>query len=71
MQDLGKVLLLIGGIIALFGVLLTLSGKIPFIGKLPGDIFIKKDNVTFYLPVVTSIVLSLILTVLLNLFNRR
>jgi hypothetical protein len=65
MQFLGKSLVLFGGILVLVGVVLMFSDRIPFLGKLPGDIHIKKDNVEFYFPIMTSIVLSLLLSAIL------
>jgi multisubunit Na+/H+ antiporter MnhG subunit len=59
---MGLVLLIIGGI-------LMLGGKIG-LGKLPGDIFIKRGNFTFFFPIVSSIIISLILTILFNLFRK-
>jgi hypothetical protein len=70
MPGLGKSLIVIGLLIAAIGLLLTLAGKIPWLGRLPGDIFIKKDNFTFYFPLATSILISLILSLLLWLFRR-
>ena len=55
----------------ILGGILLLAGKIPGIGRLPGDIFVQKGNFTFYFPLVTSILLSLLLSVILNLFFRR
>ncbi|MCS7228545.1 MAG: DUF2905 domain-containing protein [Candidatus Kryptonium sp.] len=69
LQSLGKVLLLIGALIFIFGAILLIAdkigGKIPFIGKLPGDILIQKRNFTFYFPITTSILLSIILTLII------
>jgi hypothetical protein len=65
MQLLGKSLVLFGVILALVGMVLMFSDKIPFLGKLPGDIHIKRENVEFYFPVMTSIVLSVLLTLIL------
>lgn len=70
MPGLGKSLIVIGLVIAAIGLLLTLAGKIPWLGRLPGDIFIKKDNFTFYFPLATSILISIILSLLLWLFRR-
>jgi len=58
-------------VIALVGGLLLLLGKIPFLGRLPGDIVIRRDNWSFYFPLTTSIVISILLTLLLALFGRR
>jgi len=65
MQFLGKSLVLFGVILALVGLVLMFSDKIPFLGKLPGDIHIKRENFEFYFPITTSIVLSLVLSAIL------
>lgn len=69
-QQLGKTLIIIGGLVLLVGLLLYFFDRIPFLGKLPGDILVKKKNFTFYFPLATSILLSLLLTLLLYLINR-
>jgi len=69
MQPLGKILMLFGFIIAGVGVLMMFFDKIPFIGKLPGDISIKRDNFQLFIPITTSIVLSLILSAILWLIS--
>lgn len=58
-----------GIVLIVIGVLFTLGSRLG-IGRLPGDIFIKKGNMTFYFPVVTSIVISIVLTLILNLLRR-
>ncbi len=70
-EDFGKSLILMGLFIAFIGLLLSLGGKIPYLGRLPGDIIIRKGNFTFYFPVVTCLVLSVLLTLLFSLFFRR
>jgi len=70
-SSLGKVLILMGLVLVVIGGLVYLFGKIPYLGKLPGDIYIKKDNFTFYFPVVTMIIISLILTIIMNIFFRK
>lgn len=70
MNDMGKFIIIVGMVIVGIGILLTFSGKIPFLGKLPGDIFIKRDGFTFYFPLTTSIVISIILSLLFRLFNK-
>jgi hypothetical protein len=67
---LGKSLIVIGLVIALIGVILTVAGKIPWIGRLPGDIYLKRDNFTFYFPLATSILVSVILSLILWLFRK-
>ncbi len=67
---LGKMLILMGVFIILIGVLLLIGEKIPWIGRLPGDIIIRKKNFTFYFPIVTSIIISILLTLLFTLFRK-
>jgi uncharacterized protein HemY len=73
-ESLGKMLLVLGLIVAVFGLVLILGGRVPFIGNLPGDITIERDNYRIYIPIATSILLSIVVTVVLNLvfglFNR-
>jgi membrane protein implicated in regulation of membrane protease activity len=71
MQDLGKSLVVIGLLIAVIGVVLVLTGRVPWLGRLPGDIHIQRGNWSFYFPVVTSLVVSVLLTLLFWLFGRR
>lgn len=70
MSQLGRGLLVLGLLLAFVGLLLVLGGKLG-LGRLPGDIAIERRNFTFHFPVATSIVLSVLLTVLLNLWLRR
>lgn len=65
MQTLGKGMIVLGTIVVLLGLVLTFSDKIPFVGKLPGDISIKRENFQFYFPITTSIIISLILSLIL------
>jgi hypothetical protein len=67
---LGKMLILIGVFIILIGLLLILGEKIPWVGRLPGDIIIRKKNFTFYFPIVTSIIISIVLTLLFALLRK-
>jgi membrane protein implicated in regulation of membrane protease activity len=71
MNDLGKSLEVIGLLIAVVGVVLMLAGRVPWLGRLPGDIYVQRGNWSFYFPIVTSLVLSVLLTVLFWLFGRR
>ena len=70
MSSLGKSLIVIGIVIALIGVLLSLAGRIPWLGRLPGDIYVKRENFTFYFPLATSIIISLLLSFILWLFRK-
>lgn len=69
-QSIGKVLIYAGVFFLLIGLILLFWDKIPFAGKLPGDIIIKGKNFTFYFPIVTSIIISLILSLILYLFRK-
>jgi hypothetical protein len=69
-SDIGRMLLLVGGLLAVVGLVLLLAGKVPFLGRLPGDIVYHKGGTTIYLPLVTCLLLSLILSLLWNLFRR-
>jgi len=70
MNNPGKLLILVGLILALAGLLLTFAGKIPLIGKLPGDLRIEREGFSFYLPLGTCLLLSLLLSLLFWLFRR-
>lgn len=71
MDSLARVLIVFGVVLALLGGLLLLAGKIPFLGRLPGDIIIHRENWSFYFPLTTSILLSILMTLLFSLFGRR
>ena len=66
----GKLLIVFGALLVIIGVILLLADRIPFLGKLPGDISFSKGNTTVYIPIVTCIVISIILTIIFNLFGR-
>jgi hypothetical protein len=70
MEGLGKLLLLVGTVLAAFGAVLLIAGKLG-LPRLPGDILIRRDNFTFYMPLGLMLLLSLVLTVALNLIARR
>ena len=69
-QPLGKILIIVGIIIVIAGVILLFAGKIPFIGKLPGDFVIRKKNFTIYIPIATSILISIILSLIFYFFRK-
>ncbi|MFO8192754.1 MAG: DUF2905 family protein [Bacillota bacterium] len=69
MEHLARILLIGGGVIASLGLLLLLLSRLG-LGRLPGDIFIQRENLTFYFPLATMILLSIVLTLLLNLLRR-
>ncbi len=68
--DIGKFIILAGLILMGLGLLLLFSEKLPYIGRLPGDIIIRKKNFTFYFPLMTGLVLSLILSLILYIIGR-
>ena len=71
MSDLGRMLVVLGGLIVLAGLLLLLAGKFNMpVGRLPGDIVFRGKNTTFYFPLMTSIVLSVLLSLLLYLVGK-
>ena len=70
-DSIGKFLILFGGILLLVGILFLFIGKIPFLGKLPGDLYFQKGRWGFYLPLTTCILISILLTLLFSLFGRR
>ncbi len=68
--DIGKFIILAGLMLVGLGLLLLLSEKLPYIGRLPGDIIIRKKNFTFYFPLMTGLILSLILSLILYIIGR-
>lgn len=69
-SEFGKILITFGIILVIVGLIFTVGEKFG-IGRLFGDIYYKKDNFTFYFPITTSIIISIILTILLNIFFRK
>lgn len=70
MPQIGKILVILGAVIIVIGLVVWFADKIPFLGKLPGDIVIKRENVRIYFPIATMIILSILLTILINLFRK-
>ena len=70
-HELGRALVIFGAVIVVIGGMLMLADKLPFLGRLPGDIMVKKGNFTLYAPLMTGLILSLLLTIALNLWSRR
>jgi hypothetical protein len=72
MEQLGRTLLIVGGVIVLVGLFLAFGPRLPFrLGRLPLDIHVQRDNFNFYFPLGTSIVVSIVLTLVFGLLNRR
>jgi uncharacterized protein HemY len=70
MDGFGKTLIYLGLLLVLVGVIFMLAGKVPWLGHLPGDITIQKDRFTFYFPITTCIVISIIISLVLYFFRR-
>ncbi len=70
MGSLGKMMITLGIVLVIVGIFMTIGSRFG-IGKLPGDIYVKKGNFTFYSPIMTTFILSILLTLILNLFFRK
>jgi hypothetical protein len=70
-DGIGRLLIIGGVVLAVVGVVLVLAPNIPFLGRLPGDIRFQTDNVTVFIPLGTMLLVSVILTLILNVLNRR
>lgn len=71
MAGLGRLLILFGVVAIVAGAVLLLLPRIPWLGRLPGDIMVERERFTLYVPIATSLIVSIVLTILLNLFFRR
>jgi membrane protein implicated in regulation of membrane protease activity len=71
MPDLGRTLVVIGLVVVAIGLVIMLAGRVPWLGRLPGDIHVQRENWSFYFPLTTSILVSVVLSLLLYLFGRR
>ena len=70
-DSMARMLIIFGVVLALVGGLLLLVGKIPFLGRLPGDIVLRREHWSLYFPLTTSILISIVLTLLFCVFGRR
>ncbi|MCG0238502.1 MAG: DUF2905 domain-containing protein [Firmicutes bacterium] len=70
MTEFGRMLMLMGGIIFALGLLMTLAERVPGVGRLPGDILIQRGNFTFYFPIMTSLLLSVVLSLFFWVISR-
>ena len=70
MAPLGKGLVLLGLVLIAAGALLWVLGRVPYLGRLPGDMYIRRGNASFYFPLATCIILSLIVSAILTLMRR-
>jgi hypothetical protein len=71
MGGIGRALIILGVVLLVAGLLISVAGRFTPLGRLPGDIVIRRSNFTFYFPIVTSILLSVILTLVMWFFQRR
>jgi Protein of unknown function (DUF2905) len=71
MSELGRALIVLGVVIAVVGLVLVFFDRVPWLGRLPGDIHVQRGNWNFYFPLGTSILLSIVLTLVLWLIGRR
>ena len=70
LEPIGRTLLIVGLVVAGVGVVLILAPRIPLLGKLPGDVSFQRDGVTVVIPLATMLLISIILTIVLNLIGR-
>ena len=70
MNSVGRLLMITGGALLLLGAMLSLGGRVPWLGRLPGDIVIERDNFRLYFPITTSILISIILSLVVTAFRR-
>jgi hypothetical protein len=71
MSEIGKFLIVSGVLIAVVGVVIVLAGRLPWLGRLPGDIEVHRGHFTFYFPLATSLLVSVALTLIFWLIGRR
>lgn len=71
MNELGRLLIVVGILVAVIGVILTLAGRLPWLGRLPGDVYVQRGNWTFFFPLATSLLVSVVLSLVLWLIGRR
>ncbi len=70
LEPVGRALLILGVVLVGVGLVLVLAPKVPFLGRLPGDIRIQRDGVTIYIPIASMVVVSVVLSVLVSLLGR-
>ena len=71
LDDLGKVLVGFGLLIVLLGVVLIVAGRVPWLGRLPGDLYVRRGSWAFYFPLATSLIVSALVTLVFWILNRR
>ena len=71
LEPVGRALVVIGLFITVLGAVMLLTPRVPWLGRLPGDLVIQRDGLTIYLPITTMIIVSLVLSVVLNVIGRN
>ncbi|HYM84330.1 MAG TPA: DUF2905 domain-containing protein [Candidatus Dormibacteraeota bacterium] len=70
-EPVGRALLVLGVVLVSVGLVLVLAPKVPFLGRLPGDIRIERDGLTIYIPIATMVLVSVLLSVVVSILGRR
>jgi hypothetical protein len=70
-NELGRLLIVVGILVAVIGIILTLAGRLPWLGRLPGDIYVQRGHWTFVFPLATSLLISVVLSIVLWIIGRR
>jgi len=71
LEPIGRALVVIGLFITVLGAIMILTPRVPFLGRLPGDIVIQRDGLTIYIPITTMLIVSVLLSVVLNVIGRN
>ncbi len=71
LEPIGRTLIVVGVVIAVVGLVIVLGPRIPFLGRLPGDIRIERDGVVVFIPLATMLLVSIIASIVLGLIGRR
>jgi hypothetical protein len=70
LEPIGRWLVVIGVFIAILGAIMLLTPRVPWLGRLPGDVVIRSDNATIYIPITTMLIVSVLLSVVLSVIGR-
>jgi Protein of unknown function (DUF2905) len=70
LPEIGRTLVVLGAVVAAIGLFFVLVGRLPWLGRLPGDVVVRRGGFTLYLPIATSLLLSIVLTLVLWLLRR-
>lgn len=70
MEQYGKLIIIAGAVIIIIGIIISIYGRIPLLGKLPGDIHIQREGFNLFIPITSSIIISILLSILLRFFQK-